>query len=265
MKKAFVFHLLITCLGAQVTVAQGVHNFQHLVGGSTNVWQFTDRTDHHDAVVRVSVGQASGTGTIVSVDRSKPSGTGFEGYCVTAYHVVRERPESNAIKVHYRNGKSARKCKLVAFNDEYDTALLWVWVPDKLVAARVATTPVKGLDQLELCGLGGNSRLNCCLRSFSASASLPTTDNQLFADVSLLPGDSGGPVFNSNRELAGVISGGWLWWEAGVRGKSGEHIMATWPARASNSTVLRKLLDRAIGPQQPTNVIPVMDQMAQSE
>ena len=65
---------------------------------------------------------------------------------------------------------------------------------------------------------------------------------KIFADVPLLPGDSGGPVFNSNREVVGVISGGWFWYDAGVKLPNGSKIRPTWPARASNIDPIRVLM-----------------------
>jgi hypothetical protein len=65
-------------------------------------------------------------------------------------------------------------------------------------------------------------------------ASPPSTIEKIFADVPLLPGDSGGPVFNSNQEVVGIISGGWFWWNSGVKSDNGSYVRTTWPARASN-------------------------------
>jgi hypothetical protein len=263
MKKALAYLTIITMVCAPTVTAQVAQEFEHLVGGSTSVWKFTHPSNHHEAVVRVAVGKASGTGTIVHVDRQKPSGSGYQGYCLTAYHVVRDRPEADDIVVYYPGGGAARNCQVVAFDSEYDVALLWVWVPQKQTAVEVASVPVVGLDVIEFCGLGGNSKLKCCLRSFNATAALPTHENQLYADVSLLPGDSGGPVFNQNRQVVGVISGGWFWWEAGVKDKGGSHVMATWPARAANATVLKKLLAQ-VAAIPPTGTPPEM-QVASSE
>ena len=61
--------------------------------------------------------------------------------------------------------------------------------------------------------------------------------------MALLPGDSGGPVFNERQEVVGVISGGWFWWDGGVTNSGGSIIQATWPARACNVSVIQKLLD----------------------
>ena len=262
MKKTLASLVCLALLNVTAVSAQIEPNHTHVVGANTDVWSFAARTNHHNAVVRVSVGNASGTGTIVRVNRNKPRGSGFEGYCLTAYHIVRDLPVNNSIKVHYLNGKTAKNCRVVAYDKEFDAALLWVWVPANFTEAKIAKQPVRGRDRIEICGLGGNSRLKCCLRIFNATTSLPTTENQLYADVSLLPGDSGGPVFNQDGHVVGVISGGWFWWDARVRDRNGGHVMATWPARAANGKVILKLIAEVDRGVHRSGAQPEMEQVA---
>ncbi len=42
----------------------------------------------------------------------------------------------------------------------------------------------------------------------------------------------------------GVISGGWFWYNNGVKTEQGQPIQATWPARASNVAGLAELVTR---------------------
>lgn len=212
------------------------------VGKNTTLWNWTDVSPHHSAIVKVSLGKAVGTGIIVDVDREKPTGDGYEGYCLTAYHVVQNDAGRAAIKVGYRTGRVATKCRVVAFDKEFDTALVWVWVPSSIQPAKIADQPVSRGDTLVFSGLGGGSPLKCCLRSFRGKAAPPTNENVIYANISLLPGDSGGPVFNQTNEVVGVISGGWLWFDGGVRNGKGNPIVATWPARASNANTVRELM-----------------------
>ena len=72
---------------------------------------------------------------------------------------------------------------------------------------------------------------------------MSTNANQLFADAPLLSGDSGGPVFNAQKELTGIISGGWFWLSAKKQPDSDDSIRVTWPARAGNLGAIQKLLD----------------------
>jgi hypothetical protein len=49
-------------------------------------------------------------------------------------------------------------------------------------------------------------------------------------------------VFNSKKEVVGVISGGWFWWDGGVKAADGNALNATWPARASNLNPIQLLM-----------------------
>ncbi len=211
------------------------------VGKESGLWNWTQEATHHQAIVKVDAGDGSGTGIVIQVDKSKPIKDGYEGYCLTAWHVVKDIHD-NSIKINFRNGKRSKGCRVIETDRERDIALIWAWIPNTIEPAKLATEPIKGGDQLEFAGLGGGSDLKCCLRHFSAIASSPSSLEKIFADVALLPGDSGGPVFNEKREVVGIISGGWFWYDGGVRLPNGSNINATWPARASNVDPIRVLV-----------------------
>ena len=232
------------------------------VGKQTRFWKWTDRSSHHDAVVKVSTESGSGAGVLVRVDKQKPYRGGYLGYCLTARHVVIESrlqvtegvkqtsaAPATKIKVTYQNGRVATGCKIVADDKDNDVAVLWVWVPRSIEPARVASRTLTDGKKIEFAGLGGGSKLRCCIRHFSAKASHPTNSNRIFADVALLPGDSGGPVFNENREVVGIISGGWFWWDGEIKTDRGNPIKATWPARACNVDPIQKLLSEIDSPK----------------
>jgi len=94
------------------------------IGKDTSIWQWTVSSDHHNSIVQVIVDEGMGTGVIVLVDKQKPVADGFEGYCLTAYHVVSSDQQRRAIRVKYRNGRGANRCKVVYFDKENDLALL---------------------------------------------------------------------------------------------------------------------------------------------
>ena len=213
------------------------------VGKDSELWQWSEAAEHHKAVVEVKLEGGTGTGVIIHVNRDKPVGNGHQGYCLTAYHVVEEDKAKREIKVRYRDDRVASRCKVVAFDKELDVAILWVWVPSDVEPAKVASTNIKPRERLEYAGLGGGSKLKD-LRHFKGKASLPSNSKRIYADVPLLPGDSGGPVFNDNKEVVGVISGGWFWWDGGVEGRTGSKISATWPARSCNTAAVRKLMGK---------------------
>jgi S1-C subfamily serine protease len=211
------------------------------VGKDSGLWVWTQEAIHHQAIVQVSTDDGCGTGVVIGVDKSKPIKDGYEGYCLTAWHIV-QNVKDNSIKINYRSGRRAKGCRVVQKDIDRDIALVWAWVPADVTPAKLATDPIRGGDHLEFVGLGGGSDLQTNLRHFSGVASSPSSMEKIFADVALLPGDSGGPVFNAKQEVAGIISGGWFWYDGGVKLDNGSEIKATWPARASNIKPIRHLV-----------------------
>lgn len=233
---------VIAFLFATILLVTGSVNVAAQVGRESGLWNWTDKADHHQPIVQVTAGEGTGTGVIIGVDASKPVKDGYEGYCLTAWHVVQHHLNSSEISITYGNGRRAKKCKIIESDQARDIAIIWVWVPKGIAAAKIARTPIKGGDELEFCGLGGGSDVGCCVRHFAGTASSPSTLDRIFADVPLLPGDSGGPVFNAKHEVVGIISGGWFWYDGGITTSSGSAIRTTWPARASNVEPIRSLM-----------------------
>lgn len=219
------------------------------VGKGSGLWKWTPVAAYHQSIVEVSTSGGSGTGVLISVEKDKPVRDGFEGYVVTAWHVIQDDIVDGKIKVTYRNNRRAKGCAVVQHDEDKDVAVLWVWVPDDISPANLATEPVKRGDKLELTGLGGGTDLSCCVRAFEAFASPPSTIEKIFADVPLLPGDSGGPVFNANHEVVGIISGGWFWWDSGLKTPDGSYIRTTWPARASNVGPIQTMMAKINAPE----------------
>ena len=187
----------------------------------------------------------SGTGVLVQVDKSKKIKDGYEGLVITAWHVVQDDYVDGTIKVGYLNGRRARDCQVLEYDEAKDVAALWVWVPAKDVEPlELATQGFRRGDQLVYVGLGGGTNIKDGVRSFEGNASPPTTIEKVFADLPLLPGDSGGPVLNSKNQVVGIISGGWFWWDSGLRSASGGYISTTWPARASNVGPIQTMLTK---------------------
>lgn len=213
-------------------------------GKDTLLWEWSDDATHHHAVVQVACNGGTGTGVIIGFDNSQPIENGHLGYCLTAWHVVADDKNEGKVAVHYRNGRKAKDCRVVAHDEEADVALVHVWVPPGVEPAQLAATPIAGGDTLEFAGLGGGSDLSCCLRHFKAVASSPSSEKKIYADATLLAGDSGGPVFNLDQQVVGVISGGWFWYDGGVRNPSGHDVGTTWPARASNLGPIQALMSK---------------------
>ena len=214
------------------------------VGKGSDLWEWTPYAKYHDTIVEVSTEHGSGTGVLIRVNKDEEVKGGYEGLVLTAWHVVQDDAIGSKIKVTYRNKRRAKGCRVVEYDEAKDVALLWVWVPKGVEPAELATTSVKRGDKLELVGLGGGTKLADCVRCFRSEASPPSTIEKIFADVPLLPGDSGGPVFNSKHQVVGIISGGWFWWDSGLKTESGAYIRTTWPARASNVGPLQTMLSK---------------------
>jgi serine protease Do len=245
-RTSLLLSALLTLLIPSASLAQ--------VGKESSLWKWTSTAEHHDSIVQVSCGGGIGTGVIIDVARDKPVGVGFEGLCITAYHVVEPDDGKREIEVKYKNGRVSEKALIVEFDKKRDVAMLWVWVPAGIKPAVIAARPAGAGDRLEFSGLGGGSKLDCCIRHFSANASAPTTADEILSDVPLLPGDSGGPVFNDRHELVGIISGGWFWWDGGIRTDAGNAISVTWPGRACNVAVIKRVRKQA--PQWYANRLP---------
>lgn len=217
------------------------------VGEGSGLWKWTPKADYHDSIVEVWTSGGTGTGVLIKVDKDKKVKDGYEGLVLTAWHVIKDDIEDGQIKVTYRNKRRAKGCKVLEYGDgQTDIAILWVWVPEGVEPAKLASQPVERGDRLELVGLGGGTNLLKCVRSFEASASPPTKPRKIFSDVVLLPGDSGGPVFNEKHEVVGIISGGWFWFD-GLRTPSGKQIQSTWPARASNIGPIQTMMAKVDG------------------
>ena len=210
---------------------------------SSKLWKWTSSKKHHQSVVKISVGDSLGTGVLIYVDRDAQEGDGYLGYCATAQHVIDQARSKDEIRVEYQNGMKATDCKVVVQNKDMDVALVWVWVPKDVHAAKLAPKKILRGEPVEFVGLGGRSDFEQGLRHFVGIAAAPTCNRKIYADETLLPGDSGGPIFNGKREVVGIISGGWFWWgDDAIKTDSGSQFRATWPARGSNIIPLAALI-----------------------
>ena len=126
------------------------------------------------------------------------------GLVVTNWHVVRDG--TGEVEVIFPDGfrSKARPLKVDA---DWDLAALVIWRPTAAAVKLAATAPQPG-EQLTICGYGsGNYRAATgrCTQYFAPKVELPQHLVEL--DVEARQGDSGGPIFNSRGELAGVLFG----------------------------------------------------------
>ena len=155
----------------------------------------------HPAVVRVVVPEGGatsyGSGTLVDVRENF-------GLVITNWHVVRDA--QGVIEVLFPGGftSQARAIKLDA---DWDLAALVVWRPpvDPVKIATIAPSPG---DELTICGYGQGMYRTATGRCTDYYAPRPDLPRQMVElDVEARQGDSGGPIFNQQGELAGVLFG----------------------------------------------------------
>jgi hypothetical protein len=155
----------------------------------------------HPAVVRVVSperdGTAYGSGALVAVSESF-------GLVVTNWHVVRDA--AGQVGVIFPDG--FRSAAIVLRTDrDWDLAALAVWRP-KVQPIPVSNVAPQPGEMLTIAGYGsGNYRAIAgrCTQYISPGGNQPNEIVEL--DAPARNGDSGGPIFNSRGELAGVLFG----------------------------------------------------------
>ncbi len=155
----------------------------------------------HPAVARIVVpeGEAAsfGSGTLVDVR---------EGYgiVVTNWHVVRDA--QGPIEVIFPGGFTSQ-ARALKVDEDWDLAALVVWQP-AVEPVKIADAAPQPGDLLTICGYGPGiyrSATGRCTQYYSPQEHLPQQMVEL--NVEARQGDSGGPIFNSRGELAGVLFG----------------------------------------------------------
>jgi hypothetical protein len=158
----------------------------------------------HPAVVRVIApeegGTSFGSGTLVDV-------RGDYGLVLTNWHVVADA--THTIEVLFPDGFRTA-ARVITTDRTWDLAALAVWRPT-VEPVRMASQPPKPGDLLTIAGYGsGKYRAvtGKCTQYVAPALNRPYEMVEL--SVAARQGDSGGPIFNSQGELAGVLWGaGW--------------------------------------------------------
>ncbi len=155
----------------------------------------------HPAVVRVvapeGTGTSLGSGTLVAVSENL-------GLVVTNWHVVRDA--TGQIAVVFPNGFRSG-ATVVRTDRHWDLAALAIWRPN-VEPVPLATRPPQPGEPLTIAGYGaGRYRAitGRCTQYVAPGRNQPFEMVELSAGAR--QGDSGGPIFNSQGELAGVLFG----------------------------------------------------------
>jgi hypothetical protein len=161
----------------------------------------TQAANIHPAVARIvapSQGSVSyGSGTLVYADQQA-------GLVVTNWHVINEA--SGSISVHFPDGFYSLG-SVVRVDRDWDLALIAIRKPNATPVPLASAAPRPG-EVLTIAGYGsGDYRAasGYCTQYVAPGTTFPFEIVEVA--VSARQGDSGGPIFNAQGELAGVLFG----------------------------------------------------------
>ncbi len=154
------------------------------------------------AIVRVAntrgSGRSLGSGTLIDNDQQR-------GLVITCAHLFRDG--AGTIDVTFPTRRAFR-AELARLDANADLAALWIAAPGVEPVSLATESPQRG-DPLTSCGYGSDGTLACnrgqALGYVSTVGSGAAEVLELSGAVRM--GDSGGPVFNTNRQLVAVLFG----------------------------------------------------------
>jgi hypothetical protein len=159
------------------------------------------RQSPHPAVVRVIAaepgGASLGSGTLVDANDE-------HGLVITNWHVVRDSPAN--VRVVFPDGFQSMG-RVLRMDSNWDLAAILINKPPA-APVKVATDAPRVGDMLTIAGYGSGkyrAATGPCTQYLAPSMNSPFELVELAA--SARQGDSGGPIFNTSGELAGVLFG----------------------------------------------------------
>jgi serine protease Do len=155
----------------------------------------------HPAVARIV---APGNGTISYGSGTLVHAEGQFGLVVTNWHVINEA--TAPVSVHFPDGFYSLGT-IESVDRDWDLALISIRKPNAAPVALAGKAPQPG-ETLTIAGYGsGHYRAasGACTQYVAPGLEFPY--EMVEVAVSARQGDSGGPIFNSNGELAGVLFG----------------------------------------------------------
>ena len=163
-------------------------------------YMYTGHTPH-PAVARIvapeSGGASLGSGVLVDVNQS-------QGLVLTNWHVVRD--SRSAVLVQFPDGFQSAGT-VVRQDEAWDLAAIVIWKPSA-TPIPIADTPPQIGERLTIAGFGRGiyrEESGECTEYLSPGTGYAKEFVELKATAR--QGDSGGPIFNDRREVAGVLFG----------------------------------------------------------
>lgn len=197
MKKKFTFVIVVTIILLALSHA-------HKALGQSSPNAATALGQPHPAVARIrsleSNATSFGSGTLIYRQ-------GKQGILITNYHVVKDAQDD--ILVTFPSGFRS-SAKVVATDPRWDLAALLIWAPE-IQPVVITDNPAKPGDTLTIAGYGsGRYQASSGICSQYVSPGINQPREMVELRTVARQGDSGGPIFNQNGELAGVLFGaGW--------------------------------------------------------
>jgi hypothetical protein len=200
--------VLVIATGGRPALGQNSFWGWGLGGNPTTTWSTENLADYllsghtpHPAVARIIAPESSGTsmgsGVLVDVNRA-------QGLVLTNWHVVRE--SRSAVLVQFPDGFQSAGT-VVRWDEAWDLAAIVIWKPS-VTPVSIAGEPPRPGEQLTIAGFGRGAyreQTGDCTEYLSPGTGYPKEFVELKATAR--QGDSGGPIFNERRELAGVLFG----------------------------------------------------------
>jgi len=155
----------------------------------------------HPAVARIiapeNSGASMGSGVLVDVNRN-------QGLVLTNWHVIRD--SRSGVLVQFPDGFQSAGT-VVRWDEPWDLAAIVIWKPNATPVALAPEKPAPG-EPLTIAGYGRGpfrTETGPCTQYLAPGSGYPMEFVELSATAR--QGDSGGPIFNTRGELAGVLFG----------------------------------------------------------
>jgi len=202
------------------------------------IWEFTETCKEHEAVVKI-VSPRGKMGTGVVIENKENIMT-----IITVAHVVDFNQDGLPIQVAYST-KHIFLGKLLYINIADDLAVIEAQGPENLKPLTLAEA-IDKKDSFEAVGFGGSVDLRSWeIRHFKTKyLTFPSRAGSFSVfDSPVVPGDSGGPILNSKKEIVSLISNGKSSYNfVGLLNKAGKPVQVVWPCRGVKLSKIRKLL-----------------------